>query len=389
MNDIEGVPPGSLGGGSHLTDERWLSFELRMRKRRLGRCLLRADLAIDDGRLDEARVALDEAREVDPLGEGIDDLAAKLARREAAAAAPLPLELASWRAPEPRRRLRGRALLIASGAVLTISLAAAYAMRGWPAAPAPAPPRVAVSAAGVPAVASKGTSEAPPKPVAPRLMVLHETLNVPVAVPRIVDDPLQMPPRSGPPIADAATEDTSVMRAVNRADPPPIEPPAIEPRRDPAIDMTVPAVSMPPAASGAVAVRSEARVEAPAPPPTPAAAPAPRESTPPRDELTLVRAVLQRYERAYSSLDAAAASTVWPGVDRGALSRAFDALASQQVSLGSCEVAVRGAAAKAVCSGSASWQPKIGGGLRTEPRQWSFDLRKIDGGWRIERALAR
>lgn len=103
----------------------------------------------------------------------------------------------------------------------------------------------------------------------------------------------------------------------------------------------------------------------------------------------MVRAVLQKYESAYSSLDAAAASDIWPGVDRGALSRAFDGLARQQVSLGSCDVAVKGSAATVTCSGSATWQPKIGGGIRTEPRQWSFDLRKMNGAWRIERALAK
>jgi hypothetical protein len=107
-----------------------------------------------------------------------------------------------------------------------------------------------------------------------------------------------------------------------------------------------------------------------------------------RDE-SVVRAVLRRYETAYSTLDADAASVIWPGVNRGALARAFDGLASQQVSLGSCDVTVNGPAARATCSGSATWQPKVGGGVRTEARRWSFDLRKNGEAWRIERAVAR
>ncbi len=107
-----------------------------------------------------------------------------------------------------------------------------------------------------------------------------------------------------------------------------------------------------------------------------------------RDE-SVVRAVLRRYETAYSTLDADAASVIWPGVNRSALARAFEGLTSQQVSLGSCDVTVNGPAARATCSGSATWQPKVGGGVRTEARRWSFDLRKNGEAWRIERAVAR
>jgi hypothetical protein len=102
-----------------------------------------------------------------------------------------------------------------------------------------------------------------------------------------------------------------------------------------------------------------------------------------------VRSTLRRYEIAYSSLDAAAASVVWPAVDRGELARAFRGLESQSISLGACDVTVNGPAARAICSGSATWEPKVGGGIRTEDRRWNFDLRKSGESWRIERATAR
>ena len=127
-----------------------------------------------------------------------------------------------------------------------------------------------------------------------------------------------------------------------------------------------------------------ARSEMPA-----AVEPSAPEPSPPRDESSVVRAVLERYEHAYSSLDAVAASAVWPGVNKDALSRAFDGLASQRVSLGSCDVAIDGPAARATCSGSATWEPKVGGGVHTAPRRWNFELRKSGDDWQIERAITR
>jgi cytoskeletal protein RodZ len=137
---------------------------------------------------------------------------------------------------------------------------------------------------------------------------------------------------------------------------------------------------------------------APGPPPAPAprtenneAAAAPRraEAAPAIDQRTAVRLALQRYEAAYSDLDAAAARAVWPAVNERALARAFDGLASQSVSLGQCDVVVNGATARATCSGRAAWTPKVGGGERTASRRWAFELRNTDGGWEIVRADAR
>jgi hypothetical protein len=99
--------------------------------------------------------------------------------------------------------------------------------------------------------------------------------------------------------------------------------------------------------------------------------------------------VLAQYEAAYSALDASAAAAVWPGVDSRALSRAFNGLASQRVSLGRCEVTLAGPAARADCQGTAQWSPKVGGGPRVESRRWVFALQKTGGAWQIVDARVR
>lgn len=96
-----------------------------------------------------------------------------------------------------------------------------------------------------------------------------------------------------------------------------------------------------------------------------------------------MRTVLGRYASAYNALDVDAATRVWPGVNRGALARAFDGLASQQVSLGDCRIDVAGAKAQARCAGRATWTPKIGSGTRTESRSWTFELARAGNDWQI------
>jgi hypothetical protein len=97
-----------------------------------------------------------------------------------------------------------------------------------------------------------------------------------------------------------------------------------------------------------------------------------------------VRVTLDRYAAAYSDLDAAAAQRVWPRVHRAALARAFDSLAFQRITLGDCRVDLRGTAARAACTGSATWTPKVGDATpRTEARHWTFDLVRAGDTWSI------
>ena len=125
--------------------------------------------------------------------------------------------------------------------------------------------------------------------------------------------------------------------------------------------------------------------------PAPSAPPVPREQPPPVEvsEEPEIRALLARFEAAYSRLSASDAKAVWPSVDAAALARAFDSLESQQVSLGLCTIALRGRIAQAGCKGTTSWTPKVGSGRRTAARQWSFELESTNGIWRIVRAEAR
>jgi hypothetical protein len=130
------------------------------------------------------------------------------------------------------------------------------------------------------------------------------------------------------------------------------------------------------------AARSAAALTSLPSPPAPEPAPA-------RSDEQNVRAVLGRYESAYSRLDAAAAASVWPGVNQRALANAFDGLAGQTISLGQCDIRVAGTTARAECSGNARWTPKVGGGAQSAQRQWRFELRNAGGNWLITQATTR
>jgi hypothetical protein len=107
------------------------------------------------------------------------------------------------------------------------------------------------------------------------------------------------------------------------------------------------------------------------------------------NDTSQIRVLLGRYETAYNRLDAKAASDVWPGVNEGALNRAFRDLLSQRVSLGLCDITVIGDVGGATCAGKARWEPRVGGGVQTADRHWTFDLRRADSGWRIEQIRVR
>jgi len=103
-----------------------------------------------------------------------------------------------------------------------------------------------------------------------------------------------------------------------------------------------------------------------------------------------IQEVLRQYQNAYDHLDAAGAKAIWPTVDVGALSRAFDGLSSQDVTFDRCDLSVAGASARAVCEGRATYVRKIGRkDPHTEPRQWIFELRKTDSSWMIAQSETR
>jgi hypothetical protein len=263
--------------------------------------------------------------------------------------------------------------------------------------PRPIDPSVRISETAV--TAPVVTAEAPPEldtpPVAttgtPAPPTAASTAAVPVPDPRGVS-------RADAPIADtpparatnAAPEYTARPLVVggNAADARVTPAPALPAAPPPA---PPPAAAIVPATEGIAAAPDGAvRIGAPPlPEPSPASAPsaAPAAATPGDEQI--IRGVLARYEAAYSRLDAAAASAVWPGVNQRALASAFQGLHSQSISLGRCDVRVNGATAQAQCSGSARWTPKVGGGVQSAARQWRFDLRNSGGNWVITQATTR
>jgi hypothetical protein len=169
------------------------------------------------------------------------------------------------------------------------------------------------------------------------------------------------------------------------------------PREDPVASLKPPALEAfpsPPAVDAAplsAALPSSSSIPITAPPsfapePAPASKPLTPEAIAAVDARSAVRATLARYEAAYSGLNVSAARAVWPAVDGRALAKAFDGLSSQRVALDRCDVSVTGATARAICSGSAEWTPKVGGGQRRQNRQWSFQLANAGGSWQIVRA---
>lgn len=399
-----------------------------MRQRRIGICLQRAERAIETGRFDDARAALDEASALSPGG---SPEAAALERRLAAAETapdPLPVEPEPALAgpaptpadveptpaipeadaappPEPHAAAgdafgtRKRLQIAAAAAVLLLGASGAALSAGywfWTSSPADAPAETPAPAA--PGSEPRGgTTEIR----GVRLTIVHDTVVAKQAALRFVEDaPVLRAETTPPPEPSREPEqpvrtEPPVVLALNRTQPEPELPVALDVRSE--------------VQTGALPAQTLAAPPLAAEPP-PAAAPPPDSASgaPARPDVTAERAratagiiaeaalpeesivldVLERYERAYSRLDADAASAIWPKVNRGALARAFDGLASQRVSLGSCEVDIKGAAASATCSGTATWEPKIGGGRRTEARRWNFELRKAGGAWRIERAIA-
>ena len=102
-----------------------------------------------------------------------------------------------------------------------------------------------------------------------------------------------------------------------------------------------------------------------------------------------MRRTLQQYQAAYDNLDARSAQAVWPGVDEGALRRAFAGLESQRLTFDACNVTVRGAVSLATCRGTMLYDPRVGNPEpHRESRVWTVDLRKVGEGWQIYTARA-
>jgi hypothetical protein len=413
---------------SHTATQQWQSFEMRMRRRRIERCLLRASVAIEAGVLDDAVGALEEVQRLDPYEPELESLRTQLS---AAAARPLPLdpapiaesptlvlrsEIAAADIPTPdeagaRRHWREAGRYAAAALLIAMSGAGGWLWSSTRTASNPA----IVQSSATPSATSERT--APASEVPREAMVrLSETPVIATAasepaVAAITPVATGGSPPPGPEVVPAAAAErpaaavASVASPTAATDPAPaaIAPPKVltaptpevvpeRPRPvavlpEPAPAPAEPAPAAPVAVAGANGVAlSDTAVNLAATAAVPSAPPA---APPSQTAERQVRAVLSRYENAYSSLDAAAAHAVWPGVDRRALSNAFQGLSAQSVSLERCDISVSGATAQAECKGTAQWTPKVGGGPQTAARQWRFDLRNTGTDWMITRATVR
>lgn len=363
---------------SHTGTQQWQSFEIRMRYRRAERCVLKAEAALDAGMEEEARAALAEARALNPDAPGFEALmAASRARRQSAA--------------EALKRQRTKRVSLAAAMLALAGFGGTWAYQSRQAIVKPEAPEVSASSqanGGVtapdPALQASAAGASPSMPAADAL---------PQSIPPPVAPPPQASADPGSAVSPASAPAAAAREVLVPFQPVMSGPPAPEPVPAPT-PTTGDALAQPPPVSDATTIERVGRaVAAPpapvAPPSAPPSAPVPDSPAPVEPQEPAVRAVLARFEAAYSSLSAGAAQEVWPSVDAAALARAFDDLESQRVSLGNCSVTMDAATAQASCTGSTTWTPRVGGGARTQTRRWQFELALANGAWRIVRAQAR
>ena len=348
-----------------------------MRYRRAERCVARAEEALAAGREDDARIALAEANALNPDTPVFDDMAAAVHQRAAAAAA-------------AKRAERHR---VVAAAVFVSLVMAAGALGWWFRASSRGDDNTAVAATtGAPTTPSaSASSPAPPAPIpqAP-VRIASET-----TTPDVTESPVRTSGAVATPPAVTAPLTVPESPPAQRDEPalPPVESvaPSVTLERPTTAGATESSINRVSGPDGLVGnLPSAALPVLTLPPPRAEAAAEPKPVEPPAvSEESKVRTVLAQFEAAYTRLSASEAQAVWPSVDARALAEAFNSLAAQRVSLGRCAIVINGPAARADCSGTASWTPKIGGGRRTQSRRWEFDLVSENGSWQILQAIAR
>ena len=387
---------------SHAGTTEWQSFEMRMRQRRVDRLLLRADVAAEAGCVDEARECLAEVRSLTPNFPGLAEAEKRL--REYSEIDPaVPIDSAA--STDPVASAFRRKILVASAfpglsaveggrkiLAIAASIAIVAALTAWRAqrtqVHAPARDHQLTSTTAN-SSAARLPLELPPTSVTLDRVALDRSPSSIASASR--PEPARSEPARPEPARSAPTRAESTRSESTRPQPAPVE---ASRAQVPRIAASAGTDDLPGVATGAPAIPEAHETPvgsglAPVslPDPLVPATAAPRtDISPPADtsQEALVRRALNRYAAAYSDLNADAAQRVWPGVNRAALSRAFDALASQRVSLGECRIQIAAATAQARCAGSATWSPRIGSsGSRTEKRNWTFDLARAGSGWQI------
>jgi hypothetical protein len=399
----------------------WATFEARMRRRRLAVCIGQATRALELEQLDDANAALTEAKTLSPDAPEIAQLESLFAAHSSPTAHSSLTEMPPvtdqpiihfdpviHSDPAWPRVLGLVCALIVMFSALCFSLVRFHYLRPeqffsaagsiGPGADSvteersPAPPsKVGTSSSAVEVPAEAGTSGGDRSPVAPATTIQDTPAPRPAATSKASGDRL-----AGERLAGERLPGNNLPRAKTPARPPAssssalsLRPHAAEPQRiQPIEPMAAPPEPVTTASTAAGGVAPPAATEESAIVSIPTST-LERSVESRHAESERIRSVLVRYENAYNRLDAKAATSVWPDVDRAALGRAFGGLLTQKVSLGLCEITVIGNIGGASCTGKAKWEPKIGGGLHTADRHWSFSLRKTDGEWQIKELKVR
>jgi hypothetical protein len=351
-----------------------MGFEQRIQERRYNALLETMKAAVAAGDAAGARAALDEARELRPAAAELDAYELRIS------AIPPPPAVTATRYVGQWRPVSAVALLLAGiGLVTGIDY-----LRSQPAEPSVA------TETSIPAFA-------PADAIATDTIATEPVVTLPVTSQpdeAIAEEPRGTTGRAG----FERAEDDEPLEAVPAAIAPArvVEERAPLPVGEVPDDFVYPGRSLAPAPvpsnvpADVLPPRSSAIVTLPASPPPAAAAGAAAAAAAARLEEGRVTDVLNAYARAYGRLDAAAARAVWPTVNERALARAFASLESQNVSFEDCSIELDGARANASCRGQASYVGKVGSREpRVEPRQWRFELRQDEGGWKIQNAEAR
>lgn len=292
-------------------------------------------------------------------------------------------------APPPPRRARrwlvGAMILLGIGLTAGVAASLDFLTRR-------APDTVEIAAAAAPS-APPATPSEPTRPVSRPLPGASSPPPVPVAQQSVRKDAAADSRAVRPAVTPPPPKPTFVPQ------PPPTEPLPTEPVR-PSLELGIAnSATLPDAKTIALgATPAPPKPSSPPPPAETGSAPIERATTPPvakpdvspappRDgsaDERAVRAVVDRYARAFSNLDVRATGAVWPTVDAKALARSFDRLDQQQIQFSSCQITVTGILADASCAGQTSYVPKIGRkSEHVESHQWNFTLHKADSGWVI------
>lgn len=368
----------------------WRGFEQRITERRFRALLERINTSIVAGNAATARAALEEARELRPGAAELSGFEARVAAMPIAP--PVPETVAGTRV---WKRAASAAALFLVGVSLLLGLE--WLRPREAGMPATAAALVPAAPTAMPAAEPQrvDTSEPAPVPVA-----LGDEESVPAVL--SPPEPLLRPRAT---TGTAPIETTVAARPVVRREAPSVEH-AME--RQPIAENAplVPVGEIPDdyvASRRSVGPSTDAarpgmgpRISESTPSPdarartaAPAAVAVPAIAKGPADQMR-VEEVLRRYARAYGDLDASAARAVWPTVNEKALARAFQNLASQNVSFDDCDIDIRGSVANASCRGQASFVGKVGNREpRTESMGWRFELRREGDAWKIENAEMR